>query len=134
MANRIIISGKRKSSIARASIQEGKGNVTINRKDYENLGFFDKLRIREPIEIAKKILGGFNFDIKVSIKGGGEKSQIDAARLAIAKAVVEFTKSAPLRKAYLDYDKSLLVADTRRKETYKPDDSKARAKRQSSKR
>ena len=134
MANRIIISGKRKSSIARASIQEGKGNVTINRKDYENLGFFDKLRIREPIEIAKKILGGFNFDIKVSIKGGGEKSQIDAARLAIAKAVVEFTKSAQLRKAYLDYDKSLLVADTRRKETYKPDDSKARAKRQSSKR
>ena len=68
MANKIIISGKRKSSIARASIQEGKGNVTVNRKDYENLGFFDKLRIREPIEIAKKVLGSFNFDISVTIK------------------------------------------------------------------
>jgi ribosomal protein S9 len=39
-----------------------------------------------------------------------------------------------LRKAFLSYDRNLLVADVRRKEAYKPGDSKARAKRQSSKR
>ena len=42
------------------------------------------------------------------------------------------TKSAELKKAFLSYDRGLLVADTRRKETYKPGDSKARAKRQKS--
>jgi small subunit ribosomal protein S9 len=90
------------------------------------------LRIKEPIEIAKDILGDFNFNISVNVKGGGQESQIEASRLAIAKALAEFTKSVKLRKAFLDYDRNLLVADTRRKESYKPGISKARAKRQKS--
>ena len=87
--------------------------------------------IEEPLRIAKNIVN-VDFDIDVKVKGGGFESQIEAARLAIAKALVKATKSEKLRKAYLDYDRNLLVADTRLKETYKPGDSKARRKRQKS--
>jgi len=77
-------------------------------------------------------LGDFNFEISVNVKGGGNESQIAASRLAIARALVEFTKSEELKRAFSDYDKNLLVADTRRKEPNKPGDSKARKKRQKS--
>ena len=90
--------------------------------------------IQEPVETTKQLLGEFNFDIEVSINGGGQESQIEAARLAIAKALVKFTKSMELKKAFLAYDKNILVADIRRKEACKPNDSKARSKRQKSKR
>ena len=58
--------------------------------------------------------------------------QIEAARLALAKALVEFSSSKKLEEAFLEYDRHLLVADVRRKEACKPGDSKARAKRQTS--
>ena len=83
-------------------------------------------------KIAKRILGSFNYDISVNVKSGGSSSQIHAARLAIARALVKFTNSEELKKAFISYDKNLLVADTRRKEAYKPGDSKARRKRQKS--
>ena len=54
------------------------------------------------------------------------------AYTALAKAIVEFSGSEELKELYLQYDRNLLVADVRRKETYKPGDSKARAKRQKS--
>ena len=91
-----------------------------------------RLLIEEPVRIAKEKLGSFNFDISVKVKGGGQESQIEAARLSIGKAIVKATKSSELRKAFLKYDKNLLIADTRRKEACKPNDSKARAKRQKS--
>ncbi len=131
---RIIASGKRKRAVARAIITEGEGKITINKKDYKTLQMFDKLKIEEPIRIAEKILGKINFNISVTVRGGGEKGQIDAARIALAKAIVEFSKSKELVNAYSNYDRNLLIADVRRKEPNKPGDSKARAKRQSSKR
>ncbi len=131
--NKTVVSGKRKAAIAKATIVSGTGKVTVNRIPYENLtNTFHRLLIKEPIEIAKQTLGSFNFDIKVNVAGGGVEGQIEAARLAIAKALVGFTKSIDLKKAFLAYDRGLLVADTRRKEPYKPGDSKARAKRQKS--
>jgi len=130
---KIIKSGKRKTAIAKAKIQEGTGKVTINKIPYQNLkSMFHVLLIREPLDIAKQTLGDLKFDVAVNISGGGNESQIEAARLAIAKAIVEFTKSSELKKAFLEYDRSMLVADTRRKEPYKPGDSKARSKRQKS--
>lgn len=131
---KIITSGKRKTAVARAIITEGSGKITINKKDYQNLNEFDVLQIREPLMLAENILGKINFDVAINVKGGGEKSQIEASRLALARAIAEFSKNPELEKAFLDYDRNLLVADVRRKEAYKPDDSKARAKRQSSKR
>lgn len=131
---RIITSGKRKRAVARAVLTEGSGKINVNKKNYKTLQMFDRLRIEEPLRIAEKILGKLNFDVNINIKGGGEKGQVDAARLALAKVIVKFSNSEELTKAYLDYDRNLLVADIRRKETCKPGDSKARKKRQSSKR
>jgi len=131
-SEKIMVAGKRKEAIAKALIGTGTGKVKLNDVDYELLSGFHKLAIREPIEIAKKVLGEFNFDIIIKVSGGGREGQIEASRLAIAKALVKFTKSNELKKAFLNYDRNLLVADTRRKEAYKPGDSKARRKRQKS--
>jgi small subunit ribosomal protein S9 len=129
---KLTVSGKRKTAIAKATIVNGSGKILINKKPYENLDFFKKLVISEPIEIAKKVLGKFDIDILVNVKGGGSESRIEASRLAIARALVKFSKSDSLKRAFSKYDKNLLVADTRRKEAYKPGDSKARKKRQKS--
>jgi len=131
---KIVVSGKRKTAVAKAVIKKGVGKITINGKNYKNLHKFDRLSIEEPLKISQKILNDNNFDVEIFVKGGGEKGQIDASRLALAKAIIKFTNSKEVREKFLEYDKSLLVADTRRKETYKPGDSKARSKRQSSKR
>ena len=131
---KIIASGKRKRAIAKAVITEGSGKIKINNKNYEHLQIFDKLRIDEPLRISESILGKINFDVEILVHGGGEKGQVEAARLALAKAILKFSNSEELEKAFLEYDRNLLVADVRRKETCKPGDSKARAKRQSSKR
>jgi len=129
---KMIQSGKRKRAVAKAVIEEGSGIVKINKKDYKILNLFDKLKIEEPLKIVEHILGKLNFDVSVSVKGGGEKGQIEAARVALAKSIVNFTKSKHIEKAFLDYDRNLLVADVRRKESCKPGDSKARRKRQKS--
>ena len=131
---RIIASGKRKRAVARAMLTEGSGKVTYKDQDYKSLQMFDRLKLEEPVRIAEKVLGKINFDAKLTVKGGGEKGQIDAARLALAKAIVAFSKSKELAQTYTEYDRNLLVADVRRKEPNKPGDSKARSKRQSSKR
>ena len=84
--------------------------------------------MQEPLilagDLAKKV------DITVRISGGGINGQADACRLAIARALVQFDEK--LKKTFNDYDRLLLVADVRRKEVCKPNDSKARAKRQKS--
>ncbi len=130
--NKTITSGKRKSAVARAIIKEGVGKITLNKKDYGNLETLDKLKIEEPLRIAEKILGKINFDVEITARGGGEKGQVEAARVALARAILTFTKNKDLEKAYLEYDRNLTVADVRRKEAYKPGDSKARRKRQTS--
>ena len=128
----VVVSGKRKSAVAKASIKVGTGVVRINKVPYTNLREFHRLLISEPIQIAKEVLGNFDFDINVRALGGGVEGQVEATRLAIGKALYKFTKSEKLKKAFQEYDKSLLVADVRRKEPYKPGDSKARSKRQKS--
>jgi len=132
MRNKVYASGKRKAAVARAIVSAGSGNVLFNGKNHLTLQMFDRLKLEEPMRIAKEVLGKVDFDVDVSVKGGGEKGQIDAARLATAKAIVNFTDSGELKQTYLDYDRNLLVADVRRKEARKPGDSKARAKRQTS--
>ncbi len=132
MKQELIVAGKRKTAIARARIREGTGNVRIDHQPYIFLPFIRRMMIEEPLALAREHLETLNFDLDVDLKGGGPESRIEAARLAIAKAIVAFSKSEKLKKAYLAYDRNLLVADVRRKETYKPGDSKARAKRQKS--
>ena len=116
----------------RAVATEGSGKITINKKPYETLQMLDRLKIEEPIRIAQNMIGKINFDVAINVRSGGEKSQIEASRLALARAIVAFTKNKELERAFVEYDRNLLVADVRRKEAYKPGDSKARRKRQTS--
>ncbi len=132
MNEKIFASGKRKTAVARAILVEGNGKIKINNKDYLSLQNFDKLKFDEPIRIAEKVLGNKKWDISINVRGGGEKSQIDAARLALARVILKYSKDSKLKEAYDNYDWSLLTADVRRKEHYKPGDSKARSKRQTS--
>ena len=131
---KIVASGERKTAVARAVLVEGTGKITINKKDYQTLNFLDKLKIEEPLRITQDIIGSLKFDAEITVKGGGEKGQVEAARVALANAISTFSKSKKLTSTFLDYDRNMLVADVRRKETCKPGDSKARSKRQSSKR
>jgi small subunit ribosomal protein S9 len=121
--------GKRKSAIARASLKTGKGKVRFNG---QVLGALNndilKLRVAEPLVLAGDLAQSIDLDLNVV--GGGISGQADAARLAIARALVQYDNK--LRATFEDYDRLLLVADVRRKETRKPNDSKARAKRQKS--
>ena len=129
----IQVSGKRKSSVARATLKDGDGIVRINNQLLAN--FSNKMareRINEPLKIVgMETAQRVNFDINVN--GGGWQSQTEAIRLAIARALVQYTKSDKLRKDFLNYDRHLLIADTRRNEPCKPYDSgKPRKKRQKS--
>ena len=132
MKNSMMVSGKRKSALAKVKVAAGSGKVLYNNQPLTRLFSLHRLALEEPLEIAKHVLGNLPVDLSVKTSGGGTEGQIQASRLAIAKAIIAHTKSADLKKAYLLYDRGLLVADTRRKEPYKPGDSKARAKRQKS--
>ena len=130
--NKFVVSGKRKTAIAKATIKEGVGVVTFNKRSLTSLSDLQLLEISEPLIIAKNILGDLKFDISLNVKGGGIACQVEAGRLAIAKAIVRFTSDENLKAVFLAYDKNMLIADTRRKEACKPGDSKARAMRQTS--
>ncbi|MCK5320992.1 30S ribosomal protein S9 [Candidatus Pacearchaeota archaeon] len=130
--NRIVVSGKRKTAVAKATINEGTGIVTFNKRSLAFLSDLQQLEISEPLVIAKNVLGDLKFDIALNVRGGGIACQVEAGRLAIAKAIVKFTGDENLKTVFLAYDKNLLIADTRRKEVCKPGDSKARAMRQTS--
>lgn len=122
--------GKRKRAVARATLKPGKGSVMVNNIDIDNYEpRIYRLKIREPLLLAGQIAN--QVDLRINVVGGGISSQTDAARLAIAKALVEY--SPKLKKIFLDYDRQLLVADVRRKEQAKPNrHGQARAKRQKS--
>ncbi len=130
--NKLVVSGKRKTAIAKATIGEGNGVVTFNKRPLSFLSNLQQLEINEPLIIAKDILGKLTFDISLNVIGGGTACQVEAGRLAIAKAIVFFTKSDDVKNAFLLYDRNMLIADTRRKEACKPGDSKARSMRQTS--
>ncbi|MFH1521478.1 MAG: 30S ribosomal protein S9 [archaeon] len=130
--NKLVVSGKRKSAVAKATIEDGSGIVTFNKRPLSFLSSLQQLEINEPLIIAKDVLGKLNFNIAINVKGGGTACQVEAGRLAIARAIVKWTKSEDVRSAFLMYDRNMLIADTRRKEACKPGDSKARAMRQTS--
>lgn len=125
----INVQGKRKRAIARATLRKGKGKVTVNSVSlHQYSDSLLRMRIQEPLLLAGDIVN--SLDIDVNVGGGGINGQADASRLAIARALVQHTPA--LKQTFDEYDRLLLVADVRRKETRKPNDSKARAKRQKS--
>jgi small subunit ribosomal protein S9 len=130
MVKQIHQSGKRKRAIARATLKQGTGKVRINNQMLDVYGTkITQLKITEPLVLAGDAASGV--DIEVIVNGGGIMSQAEAARLAIARALTKYNKK--LEKVFLSYDRHLLVADVRRKESSKPNcRGQARAKKQKS--
>ena len=121
--------GRRKSSIARIYLSEGKGNVTVNSRDYKE--YFPtgvlQYKVNQPFQLTET---EGQFDVKVNVKGGGVNGQVEAVRLAIARALVEVdAENKPKLKA-----ESLMTRDPRMVERKKPGQPKARKKFQFSKR
>ncbi len=121
--------GRRKSAVARIYMQEGKGAVTINNRDYKEYFPVGTLqyKIEQPFALTETT---GQFDVKVNVKGGGFNGQAEAVRLAIARALVEAdAENKPALKA-----DSLMTRDPRMVERKKPGQPKARKKFQFSKR
>ncbi len=123
-------SGKRKRAIARATLKQGKGVVRINKVILDHFQpKLARLKLREPLLLSGATAEKVN--INVNVNGGGIMSQAEASRLAIARALVQFDKK--LEDVFLKYDRHLLIADVRRKESSKPNcHGQARSKRQKS--
>lgn len=123
--------GKRKESIARATISAGKGVVRFNSMNLESLSNrYVKDIIREPLRYIGP--GANDIDISVSVNGGGMMGQAQAARTAIAHALVMYFDEMGLKQKFADIDRSLIVEDTRRVEPKKFRGPKARARFQKS--
>jgi small subunit ribosomal protein S9 len=128
----LVISGKRKTAIARAVVRPGIGRIRINRiplEIYEPKIAREKLM--EPLAQAEdEVWKQLDIDIKVS--GGGYVGQAEAVRMAIANALLKWTKSSRLRTVFVEYDRTMVAGDPRRKEPKKFGGPGARAKDQKS--
>jgi small subunit ribosomal protein S9 len=127
----VLAVGKRKTSKARVIVQEGKGRVRINNTP---IHLYEPLIAREKIIEAIALSGdyGGKVDIKVKTSGGGVMGQAEAARMGIAQGLVKFTRSKRLRNSFLDYDRTMLAGDARRKESKKFGGPGARRRKQKS--
>ena len=128
-------SGKRKMSIARAIVKDGKGRIKINSVPldiYEPE--LSRSKIKESLVIASDHVDLSRVDIVVSVYGGGVVGQSVAVISAIARGLVDWTKNDNLLSAYLNYDRTMIAGDHRLTETHKPGQSSKgpRHKRQKS--
>ncbi|GET20398.1 MULTISPECIES: 30S ribosomal protein S9 [Prolixibacter] len=121
--------GRRKAAVARVYITEGKGNITINKRDITEYFPVDTLQyiVKQPLNLLE-VAG--QFDVKVSLDGGGVKGQAEALRLAISRAMIKIDEeNRPKLKAA-----GFLTRDPREVERKKPGRPKARKRFQFSKR
>lgn len=121
--------GRRKTAVARVYLNEGKGNITINKKSLEEYFTLPTLQyiVKQPLELLG-VLG--QYDIKVNLVGGGFNGQAEALRLGIARALVKVNAEdkSKLRAA------GFMTRDPREVERKKPGQPGARKRFQFSKR
>ena len=115
--------GRRKASVARIYVSKGKGNITVNGKDFKDYFPVDTMqyKLQQPFNIAD--LAG-KFDVKVNVNGGGTTGQAEAIRLAISRALCELD---PENRITLKPE-GMLTRDARVVERKKPGQKKARKK------
>ena len=127
----IVASGKRKTAVARATLRKGRGIVRINSVPVEiHPVELARMKILEPLKLAGK--KAETVDIDVTVKGGGVMGQADAVRTAIARGLVQYLNDQDLETLFREYDRTLIVPDTRRKLPKNPLGRGARKKRQKS--
>ncbi|WP_163325646.1 30S ribosomal protein S9 [Draconibacterium mangrovi] len=121
--------GRRKTAVARIYVSEGKGNITINKRELKEYFPAETLQYiaMQPLNllaVAEK------YDIKANLDGGGPKGQAEAFRLAVTRALMEIDpESRPQLKAA-----GFVTRDPREVERKKPGQPKARKRFQFSKR
>ena len=131
MVKVIHTSGKRKTAIARGTVQEGTGKVRINRIPLELYSpELARLKLTEPLELAGDVAD--QVDISIRVNGGGVMGQAEAARMVIAKGLVQWTQDMDLKEKFIQYDRTMLVGDPRRSEPKKYGGPGARARKQKS--
>ena len=121
--------GRRKAAIARIYIKEGKGNIIVNKKNFEDYFTIPehKYQIMNPLTLVE---AENKYDITVNVKGGGIKGQAEALRLAISRALIIINPEDKITLKKEGY----LTRDSRVVERKKPGQPKARKKFQFSKR
>ena len=121
--------GRRKTAVARIYLSEGKGNITVNKREFKE--YFPSLSLQYIVMQPLNLIGvPEKYDIKVNLDGGGPKGQAEALRLAISRALVEIDAEArkELKAA------GFMTRDPREVERKKPGQPKARKRFQFSKR
>jgi small subunit ribosomal protein S9 len=127
----LLISGKRKTAIARATVKSGKGRVWINRIPVEIYEpEMARIKIMEPLLLSGDVWK--ELDMDVTVKGGGFMGQAEAARMAIARSLVKWTKSSEVKRMFTDYDRTMLAGDYRKTEPKKFGGPSARRRKQKS--
>ena len=128
----LVVSGKRKTATARAVVRPGSGRVRINLVPVEIYEpEIAREKIMEPLlQAGEDVWSQMDMDIKTS--GGGYMGQAEAARMAVANALLKWTKSSHLRTVFTEYDRTMIAGDSRRKEPKKFGGPGARAKAQKS--
>ena len=127
----LLVTGKRKTAVARAVARPGTGRITVNKFPVELIQpEIARLKIMEPLVVAGERRK--NVDISVQVQGGGYMGQAEAARIAISRALVGWTKSSELRRVFTSYDRTMLAGDPRRSESKKFGGPGARARKQKS--
>ena len=121
--------GRRKSAIARIYLSEGKGKITVNKKDYKDYFTTGTLQyiVKQPFNLLDL---NDKYDVKVNLDGGGIKGQAEALRLAITRALIQEDEE---RRSALKAE-GFVTRDPREVERKKPGQKKARKKFQFSKR
>ncbi len=128
-AEQYYATGRRKSSTARVFIKPGSGNITINTRSLDD--YFgretSRMVVRQPLELVDMLN---NFDLKITVRGGGNNGQAGAIRHGISRALVEYNSElkTDLRKA------GFITRDARAVERKKIGLHKARKRPQFSKR
>ncbi len=129
MADSYYATGRRKSSTARVFLKPGSGNISINTRTLED--YFgretSRMVVRQPLELVDML---DKFDLKITVRGGGNNGQAGAIRHGISRALVEYDNElkAELRKA------GYITRDARAVERKKIGLHKARKRPQFSKR
>lgn len=121
--------GRRKSSTARVFVKQGSGNIVINKRSLDQYFGRETARmvVRQPLELVEMTE---NFDLYITVSGGGISGQAGAIRHGITRALMQYdeTLRGSLRKA------GFVTRDARRVERKKVGLHKARKRPQYSKR
>lgn len=121
--------GRRKAAVARVYLNDGKGKITVNGRDYKE--YFGSEILAYVVTQPLEVLGAMDkFDIVANLEGGGTKGQAEALRLGITRALVladEENKKALKQKGFVTRDSRIV-------ERKKPGRPKARKRFQFSKR